>query len=152
MILITESAKETQEFGERFADKVKSGGVVCLYGDLGAGKTTFVQGVAKGLGVKARIVSPTFILVRRYDLRSQISNHKSTLQKLKPNYLWHVDLYRLANVEEARGVGIEEVISDPNNIVFIEWPEKVEEILPRKHWAVRMRTVSENEREIEIRL
>lgn len=139
MIVRTKNARETQKFGEEFALKIKGGGVVGLYGELGAGKTTFVQGVARGLGIKNRIISPTFVLVRRYKITSS-----------KLQYLWHVDLYRLGEIGEAKAIGIEEIMADPNNIVVIEWPEKIETILPRKHWTVRMKTVSEGEREIEI--
>lgn len=123
--------------GADFAKKVQGGGVVCLIGNLGAGKTTFSQGLARGLGIKQNIISPTFILERRYKLPATKT-------------LVHIDLYRLNTIEEAKGIGIEETMADPNNIVVIEWPEKIESLLPRQKWEVRLETITENERKIEI--
>ncbi len=135
MVHKTRSKEETQKLGEELAVQIKNGGIVCLYGDLGAGKTTLTQGIAKGLGVGQNIISPTFILMRRYELRE--------------NFLYHVDLYRLNDLEEVKGLGIEEIMDDPKNVVIIEWPEKIESLLP-KHSKVKLKTVSEGEREIEI--
>src|SRR3972149_1991176 len=89
MELITKSARETQSFGQALAADIVSGKVshvLALKGELGSGKTTFVQGLAKGLGVKKRITSPTFILMREYAISHQ---------PLAISYLYHVDLYRL---------------------------------------------------------
>lgn len=130
MKIITKSVQETRKYGQKLAQKVKNGGVVALYGDLGAGKTTLVQGIAQGLGIKQRIISPTFIIVRQYDR------------------FWHVDLYRLGSFEEAEAVGIEEIIKDKQNIVVIEWPEKAEKILPEHYIELRLKAISEEEREI----
>lgn len=134
MLTKTASKEETQKVGERIAKNIKNGGIVCLYGDLGAGKTTLTQGIAKGLGIKKTVVSPTFILMRRYDLKNR--------------FLYHIDLYRLNSLEEVRGLGIEEITGDPKNIVIIEWPEKIESALPRPRREVRLKNISETEREI----
>jgi len=152
MTVKTTSAKETQDFGAELAKKLVPGTVVCLYGDLGAGKTTLVQGIAKGLGIKKRLVSPTFILARRYKVKNQKSKIKITSQNSKINYLWHVDLYRLNDLDEARAIGIEELMSDPTNILLIEWPEQAESILPAKRWEIKLRTISQGEREIVVKL
>lgn len=125
--MITKSAIETQKFGEKFAEKIKNGGVICLYGDLGAGKTTLVQGIAKGLGIKRRITSPTFIIARKYD-----------------NF-WHIDLYRLDNAE---GLGLQEILSDKKNIIIIEWPEIIKDILPKHYYEIKIKITNETEREI----
>lgn len=109
MRLKTKTAFETRAIGQKLAEKVKNGGVIALYGRLGAGKTTLVQGLAKGLGINQRIVSPTFIIIRRY------------------NHFWHIDLYR---IDDVSNLGIEEILSDKKNIVAIEWPDKIEKILP----------------------
>ena len=130
MIKITTSAKQTQAFGQEFAKNLAEGAVVCLRGDLGAGKTTLVQGIAKGLGVARKINSPTFIIARRY--------HR----------LWHVDLYRLNSLDEAKAMGIEEILEDKDRIILIEWPAKIESLLPRKRWEIKLEHVSENERKI----
>lgn len=125
--IITKSIKETQNFGKGLAKEIKSGGVVCLYGDLGAGKTTLVQGIARGLGIKKRVTSPTFILMRSY------------------GRVYHIDLYRL---DHARDLGLEELWQDPKNILLIEWPEKIEDILPKKHQKIYLKTLSNGRHEI----
>lgn len=113
MKLKTKTAAQTRVFGYALAEKVKNGGVICLYGPLGAGKTTLVQGLARGLGIKRRITSPTFIIVRKY------------------GRFWHVDLYRLNSPEEIEALGLREILADKENIVAIEWPEKIDKILPK---------------------
>lgn len=143
----TSTSAQTQALGEEFAQKIIGGGVVCLYGNLGAGKTTFVQGIAKGLNVKETVSSPTFVLMRRYEVPT----------KEEGSYLYHIDLYRLENTLEIRSLGIEEIVANPHNIVLIEWPEKIASLLPRRSWEVRLeagegpdsRTISISEGEIE---
>ncbi len=126
--MITKTALETQKYGEKLASKLKNGGVLCLYGDLGAGKTTLVQGLAKGLGIKRRITSPTFIIMRKYE-----------------NF-WHIDLYRLENADS---LGLLEIFADPKNIVIIEWPEIIKNILPKHYIEIKIKNISETEREID---
>lgn len=125
--IITKSIKETQNFGKEFAAQIKGGGVVCLYGDLGAGKTTLVQGIARGLGIKKRVNSPTFVLIRQY------------------KNIYHVDLYRL---ESAKELGLEELWENPSNIILIEWPEIIESILPKNHWKIYLKTLQDGNHEI----
>ena len=109
-VFITSNFKETQKLGRDFAKVLEKGDVLYLYGDLGSGKTTFVQGLAEGLGVKQRIISPTFIIVRSY--------------KLEVISFYHIDLYRINNEKDVRGLGLEEIIDNPENIVVIEWADK----------------------------
>lgn len=135
-IQVTKSARETFELGQKLADSLSHGGIAALYGELGAGKTTFVQGVARGLGIKQRIISPTFIFIRHYHLPSKIY------------HLYHVDLYRINSLDDAKGLGLEEILSDPHNIVLIEWPEKIKEILPQKRTEIYFQYLEKNEREI----
>jgi len=92
--------------------------IVCCRGELGSGKTTYIQGVARGLGYTGRLLSPTYIIVRRYDIPD------------KESYLYHLDLYRLTTPEDALGVGFSEIIRDPNAFVLIEWPERLGELMP----------------------
>jgi tRNA threonylcarbamoyladenosine biosynthesis protein TsaE len=127
MKIKTKSAKQTREYGKKLAKKIAGGGTVCLSGDLGAGKTTLVQGVAEGLEIKKRINSPTFIVARNY------------------RNFWHIDLYR---VPDGQGLGLEDIFSDSKNIVLIEWPEKITHLLPKHYWEIKITTVSETEREI----
>ena len=116
--VITNSFTETQELGEKMAVDLKGGFFIALFGDLGSGKTTFVQGLAKGLGIKRRIISPSFILVRRYKL---------------PNlkFFYHVDLYRMESANDIKSLGLEEILNNSQNIVAIEWAEKLND-LPEK--------------------
>jgi tRNA threonylcarbamoyladenosine biosynthesis protein TsaE len=141
MEFITKSARETQKLGEKIGNNLKSGGLICLYGDLGSGKTTFIQGLAKGLGVKKRVLSPSFILMRQY-LKSNTKNQKLDF--------FHIDLYRIQNEKEAESLGLKELWSDPKNVIAIEWPEKIESILLEKRVNIHFEYVGENERKIKI--
>lgn len=90
---------------------------ICLYGELGSGKTTFVQGFAKGLGITKRLLSPTFIIVRRYNIPKDQS------------FLYHVDLYRVTGAD-LEGIGITEILADSKSYVVVEWAEKLGKYLP----------------------
>ena len=135
---ITNSSKETQKLGRDFAKILKKRDVICLYGDLGSGKTTFVQGLAEGLGVKNRIISPTFIIVRAYNLRQGM--------------FYHVDLYRVSSEDNIRGLGLEEITNDKLGIVAIEWAEKLESFLPDKRISIEFFYEKYNRRKIAFRL
>jgi tRNA threonylcarbamoyladenosine biosynthesis protein TsaE len=115
---ITYSYKETQSLGESFAQKLVPGDFVAFYGTLGSGKTTFIQGMAKGLGIKRRIISPTFIIIRHY--------------AIKNGNFYHVDLYRTGNKHDLLSIGLDQIIEDKNNIIALEWAEKMGEFLPQK--------------------
>lgn len=134
---ITTTARETQQFGEAFAQYVTNGGVILLYGNLGAGKTTFVQGLAKGLGIKKRIISPTFVILRTYD--------KGT------GNFYHVDLYRLTGTKhEVEEIGLLDLLKNSTHVFAIEWPEKMEQFKPQKRWEIYFTPRDENTREIII--
>lgn len=136
---ITTSAQETQHLAETFAKKLSGGTIVLLYGDLGAGKTTFTQGLAKGLGVEKRIISPTFVIIRTYVVRNRESK-----------FFYHVDLYRLEKESEIEGTGLLDIIKQENAIVVIEWPEKLGSYLPKKRWEVKFTPLGEDKREITV--
>lgn len=140
----TSSGKETQQFGEEFAHTLKPGDTVLLYGDLGFGKTTFVQGVAKGLGVEKRIISPTFVIVRHYKIAT---SH----QPLAIRSFYHIDLYRVETESDLKGIGMEEILRDKTSIKLIEWPEKLGSLMPNKRLEVRLNYINETEREITIK-
>lgn len=112
---ITRSARETEDLGSKLAHNFKTGDVILLHGELGAGKTTFVQGVGKAFNIKSRIISPTFVLVRKH--KGRIKNHESRIMTL-----YHIDLYRLEDSEEINNLGLEDIFEDPYGIFFIEWP------------------------------
>ncbi len=139
MTVQTHSGQETQSLGKKFASKIEGGGVVALFGELGAGKTTFVQGVAQGLGLKEKIISPTYILIRRYNLPKV------------GEYFYHIDLYRLENLAEVKDIGVEEILSEKGSIVLIEWPEKITTLLPKSHYEVKLTQLDDTIRQIEIK-
>ena len=141
MEIITQSAQETQKLGEKIGRDLKASlstdkRVVALYGELGGGKTTFIQGLAKGLGIKKRILSPTFVFVRQYPLTKGIFHH--------------VDLYRINNLTDAKGLGLEEIFVDSEAIVAIEWAERIKEILPEERIDIYFEYLGEEKRKIKI--
>ncbi len=135
----TNSAEETQKLGHKLAQKLRAGEVICLYGELGSGKTTFVQGIASGLGIKRIVPSPTFIIVRHYPVKGRVFKN-----------FYHIDLYRVENDQEISGLGLTEIFNNPENLVCIEWPEKCQKILPEKRIDVCFQHVSETSRKITI--
>ena len=109
MEIITNSAEETKNLAKKLAGEFKGGEVVALYGDLGAGKTTFVQGFAEGMNITSPILSPTFVLRRSYGGKLQLN---------------HYDFYRLNSSEDVTKLAVEEDIN-PDTVTIIEWPDKV---------------------------
>ena len=146
MEISTKSAKETKKFGKKIANNLKGGEILALVGDLGSGKTTFVKGLAKGLGINQRIVSPTFIIMRKYDIKLQ----NSKTPKLQD--LYHIDLYRLeTNIErEMKNFGTDEIFSDSENIVVIEWAEKGKNAIPKEAIWIKFENLGGNKRKIRI--
>jgi len=147
MIYKTKSAAETKKVARLFAEEVvsvaprKRAFVVLLKGDLGAGKTTFIQGLLRELGVKKKIVSPTFTLLRSYPVKA------GAFAKVH-----HFDCYRIGNEKEMKELGFKELLGDPQNIILIEWPERIRKALPREKITVTLSygdTI--NERTIEVK-
>ncbi len=134
---ITNSDTETKQLAKQLAQKTKSG-VITLTGDLGAGKTTFVQGFAGGLEIPDKIISPTFVLIRQYKIPGT------------NNTLYHVDLYRLENLDEIKQLGLEEIWSNPESIVLIEWPEKAVGLLPANRVDITIEKLGNDKRKITI--
>jgi tRNA threonylcarbamoyladenosine biosynthesis protein TsaE len=132
--LTAESAEATRRLGARLGRAARAGEVVALYGDLGAGKTCFAQGVAAGLGVEGPVTSPTFIM---------IAEHAGRLP------LYHVDLYRTDRLDEVLALGLDELL-DGEGVTVVEWAEKAEPILPARTVRVRIRGAGEEPREIEV--
>jgi len=139
MEVITKSARETEELGQKLAVSLKKGKIIGLYGELGSGKTTFVKGLAKGLGIKERIVSPTFVFIRPYACRQTKGS------------FYHVDLYRLEGSQDAQGLGLEEIFAERKAIVVIEWAGKIKGILPKKRIDIFFEYHKENERKVIIK-
>jgi tRNA threonylcarbamoyladenosine biosynthesis protein TsaE len=115
MKIITKSEKETFDFAKKFARTLKGGEVIGLIGELGAGKTIFTKGLAAGLGIKNVVNSPTFVLMKVYDIKNKTSQIKR---------LVHVDAYRIKLATEASNIGLEDFLNK-KNILAIEWPQNI---------------------------
>ena len=139
---LAHSPEETHRLGTALGQHLLAGAVVALSGDLGAGKTTFTQGIAAGLGIHVRVTSPTFTLVNEYDI---FSSRDRSLERLI-----HIDSYRLgdasaAAVSEAATFGLEEILDDPNAVVVIEWGERLRSILPDDHLWITLTATGSDE-------
>ena len=144
MKIISKSLSDTKKVAEDFIKKLSNQTqsealVVGLYGDLGSGKTTFTQAIAKIFNINEDVTSPTFVIEKNYPI-----NHKN-FEKLI-----HIDAYRLDSAKELLVLDWKRALGDSKNIIFIEWPERVLEVLPKNHTKIFFKFLSENEREIEI--
>ena len=140
--------RETEKIAQEFLKKIlgPSGArrgpnatVVGLYGELGAGKTVFAQAVARSLGIKRKVASPTFVIMKRYEIPA----------KYLPKNLFHIDAYRLKNEKDILHLGWQEIIDGPDNLVLVEWPERVRKVMPEHH-QVKISHTRPRERRFEI--
>lgn len=134
MIHHTGSAEETVILARQFVDELLSvpgmpamATIVALSGELGAGKTTFTKGVARALNVPDMVTSPTFVIEKIYYLDEPMGPFRRMI---------HIDAYRLEDPKELESIGWYEIASDPENLVLIEWPERVEELMPHHGWRI----------------
>jgi len=142
----TKNFKETQKLGKELAKKILSmppvsaAVVLGLQGELGSGKTSFAQGFAKGLKIKEKILSPTFVIMKRFKIpaNSKFEN------------FYHIDCYRLKNEKDILELGFKKIILNPKNIVAVEWPERIKGILPKNAILINFKFIDENKREIEL--
>jgi len=139
MEIITKNAKETQKVGMFLSEEIKKEKskkdkaiIIALEGDLGGGKTTLVQGFARGLGIKDKITSPTFVIMKKYD------------------FLYHIDCYRI-NEKDLIELGFNEIIGDSRNIIIIEWAEKIKKILFQNTLWLKFEYLDKNKRRISIK-
>ena len=137
--------EETWTLAKRFAAELKPGDVVCLEGDLGAGKTTFTQGLAAALGVAGRVTSPTFCLVQEHRRASDLQPSTSNLQ---PDFLVHMDLYRLNGEDDVLAIGWEDYLAE-GAVMVVEWPERAGSLIPSDARHVRFEHRGEESRRIE---
>lgn len=146
--IITKSARETQTFASRIVRNLTRlnlaifphARVIALEGNLGAGKTTFVQGFAKALGVKENVLSPTFVFLKIYPLKKKLCKR-----------LIHIDCYRLDSAQELLHLGFKNFLKDSDAIIVIEWADRVRHIIPRHATWITFRHLSPNQRGIIIR-
>ncbi len=134
----TASAAETRALGRRIAARLRPGDIVLLHGDLGAGKTTLVQGIGMALGTRERAQSPTFSLVVDTSLPDGIT-------------LRHIDLYRLESLDELEALGFEDLTSDDRAIILIEWPERAVGMLPNAYLLIELNPAGPDRRRITLR-
>jgi len=137
---ISHNLEETHKIAEDFLSQIRKGErglVVALQGDLGAGKTTFTQEVGKILGVEENMHSPTFVIEKIYNIDWQ--GFKKFI---------HIDAYRLEKDSELLHLGWEEIIKEPENLIFIEWPENVSSLIPHEAKKIYLKFIDENTREI----
>ncbi len=120
--IICKTEKETANLAQKLAKQLKGGEIIALEGDLGAGKTTFTKSLAKNLGIKKTITSPTFVLMKVYNINNK---------EKKLNEFIHVDCYRLDEPQELFYLGIEEYLNDAQTIVVIEWADKIKKYLKK---------------------
>lgn len=139
--MITKNERETKKVAKLLAQEIDGptsrrtinrAVVIGLQGELGSGKTKFVQGFAKGLGIRQRLTSPTFVLMKKY------------------KNLYHIDCYRLNKPKDLLDLDFKEIIDDPQNIVLIEWAEKVRKILPKDTIWIKFEIINSNKRKIKI--
>ncbi len=114
-----------QVFAARFAKTLKGGEVLALTGDLGSGKTAFVKGLAKALGIKQVVQSPTFLLMKCYNIKPRATSHVLRA-------ICHVDAYRIKNERELINIGLGEKLEDPETVTVIEWADLVKKIIPKR--------------------
>lgn len=141
--LITQSEKDTSLFAEDFLHQLDTN-LIFLKGELGSGKTAFVRGLGKSLGIN-RIQSPTYTIIRSYKLSNPVS-----IEGYRFNAFHHVDLYRIANLEEIQTLGLEEIIADNDNLVAVEWPELIEAKFDFPHRTIGFEVLEGNNRKITI--
>ena len=137
---ITNSPEQTKQLAAKIASQFRGGEVIGLVGELGSGKTTFVQGLAKGLGIDEIVNSPTFVLMKMYKTEDR-----------RPKILIHVDCYRLTDSQELIDIGLEEYLGKEDTVVVIEWAEKVQDLLPKDSMMIEFKEgENENQRVIKI--
>ncbi|HFC10816.1 MAG TPA: tRNA (adenosine(37)-N6)-threonylcarbamoyltransferase complex ATPase subunit type 1 TsaE [Candidatus Kaiserbacteria bacterium] len=133
--------KETTRFVESLVLGAEKATLVTLSGELGAGKTAFVKGIAKALGVTNRVTSPTFVLEKKYRLPSISGENKF-------KNLVHIDAYRLENGSALSTLGFDELMSNPKNLILLEWPEQVSDALPKPSVHIEIKILPDESRNI----
>jgi len=142
--IITNNAEDTQKLGEDISkaalkNRTHEGALVfALYGNLGGGKTTFLQGFAKGLGIKEKILSPTYVIMKRFRLDNQFKN------------FYHIDCYRIKDVKDIEELELKNIFNNPENIVAVEWPEKIKNVLPKDCVNLEFEFIDEQKRKITV--
>ena len=136
---ISRSPEQTRRLGTRLGELLRGGEIICLEGELGAGKTTLAQGIATGWGVTGPVRSPTFTLI--HEFRRPGDKHK----------FYHIDLYRMSGSAEAWALGLDELWTR-GSVCIIEWPERAQDILPAERLWIRLTTLDDLRRMLHIKV
>lgn len=146
-VYFTSAPAKTKKLGENLAKKIlkegkisKKAKTLALLGDLGGGKTAFLQGFAKGLGIKQKILSPTFVIMKRFPVK----------KKGPFKNFYHLDCYRVKNSGEVSSLGFKKITKDPQNIIAVEWAEKISKIIPKEKIRIKFNFISDKKRKISI--
>ncbi|MEK7537023.1 MAG: tRNA (adenosine(37)-N6)-threonylcarbamoyltransferase complex ATPase subunit type 1 TsaE [Patescibacteria group bacterium] len=150
--IVTKSAKETKQIAAKLAGRLikkrnRGALVVALEGELGAGKTTFIKGFSKALGIREKILSPTFVLIHKH----KIINNKKRIKNKEFKNLYHIDCYRLKSGKDLLKLGIKEIFANPENIVLIEWADRAKKIVPKNAIWIYFSHLEKNTRRITIK-
>ena len=132
--ILSHSDDQSRRYGARLGTMLQAGDVVCLSGDMGAGKTVFTSGIGLGWGTRNPITSPTYNLVHE---------HRRDKDKLR---LYHLDCYRLDGGLDAASIGLDDILDDKQAIIIFEWPERIEDILPGNRLWIELRVLDESRR------
>ncbi len=146
MKIVSKSEKQTIILGKKFAQHLQGGEIIGLTGNLGAGKTVFIKGMAQGLKIKQIITSPTFVLMKVYKTNkreSEANLHESQIQ-----WFCHIDAYRLKNGQDLINIGVKDYLCRPDTVTVIEWAERVKNILPKNKISVKIKTGEKNDQRI----
>ena len=131
--IISHSVEQTRRLGTRLGSLLRAGDIICLSGDMGAGKTAFAAGIGKGWGAKTPLTSPTFNLIHEH-VRDKDSQR-----------LFHLDCYRLESAFDAENIGLDDVLNGRGPVIF-EWPEHIESVLPKERLWVELRILEPTRR------
>jgi len=147
--VISESPKETQKIASFFMQAIlrqyipkQNGLVISLEGPLGGGKTEFLKGIAKFLKLKEKVFSPTFLIMKSFPCPPAKQAGKTRFFKT----LWHLDCYRIEKLKEIKELDFSEIIKNPQNLIFIEWGNKIKKILPKDHLKIKFKITEKNTR------
>lgn len=140
----THTTEETKKLAEQVAAKVRGGTVLALYGDLGAGKTTFSRFFSQALGSESRVQSPTFVIARKY----QVSPPKTEIGSI--DKINHLDLYRIKTEAELNDLDLSQFFDDAHAVTIVEWPNIAEHLLPQNSIKIRFKYIDENSRNIYV--
>lgn len=138
--ILTRNLNETRELAKLLAGEIRGGEIVCLSGDLGAGKTAFAQGLMEGLGVEGPYTSPTFAIMKAYNLNPNTYNLET---------IYHIDVYRIEE-KDLLDLGWKDFAGKKDTVTIVEWAEKIKNIIPKEAIWMEFKWLGENEREITV--